>query len=412
MAKSRILAPWVGKEQKSATYHCVSRVVERQFHFHQKEKEKFVEIMRIYETFCGVNVLSFVVMSNHFHVMVEVPARPEGGISDDDILERVAHLQAPVAVEALRERFESYRNAEAAGELTDVGRKAYEELREKYMSRMWDLGKFMKSLKQQFSRWFNKEHERKGTLWEERYNSSLVERGVSALVVSAYIDLNPVRAGMVNDPKDYRWSSYAEAVVGGRCSRAGIASMLRMKDRMTHSGELLEVKVKDESVSKKAKGDVENDLEGYAWRSIAGRYRLFLYEEGRAPGECQQARVVQSGKVSRRKGFAPEEIEREQARGGELGMMTKFHCRSRAFIDGAVIGSRGFVEGVINQLNKEGYWKTPRKTGPTRLAALGGSAVESVEAKGNSEMEKSLKGRGGVNQLPHELWSLRHLKKE
>jgi len=111
-----------------------------------------------------------------------------------------------VTVEALRERFEFYRNAEASGELTDVGRKSYEELREKYMSRMWDLGKFMQSLKQQFSRWFNKEHERKGTLWKERYNSSLVERGMSALVVSAYIDLNPVRAGMVNDPKDYLMS--------------------------------------------------------------------------------------------------------------------------------------------------------------------------------------------------------------
>ena len=90
------------------------------------------------------------------------------------ILERVALLQAPVMVEALRELFESYRNAELAGELTDAGRKTYEELREKYMSRMWDLGKFMQSLKQQFSRWFNKEHERKGTLWEERYWSQCV----------------------------------------------------------------------------------------------------------------------------------------------------------------------------------------------------------------------------------------------
>ena len=54
MAKSRILAPWVGKEEKSAIYHCVSRVVERRFHFKQQEKEHFVKLMRLYEAFCGV----------------------------------------------------------------------------------------------------------------------------------------------------------------------------------------------------------------------------------------------------------------------------------------------------------------------------------------------------------------------
>jgi len=411
MAKSRILAPWVGKEQKSAVYHCVSRVVERQFHFHKKEKERFVAVMRLYEEFCGVKILSFVVMSNHFHVMVEVPPRPHGGICDDDILERVALLQAPVAVEALRERFESYRNSEAAGELTDVGRKSYEELREKYMSRMWDLGKFMQSLKQQFSRWFNKVHERKGTLWEERYNSSLVEPGHSALVVSSYIDLNPVRAGIVNDPKNYRWSSYAESVVGGKRARTGIVLMLRMKDRMISSFDRLggeELENGDRS-KRGIEDDVENDLEGEAWRSIARRYRLFLYEEGREPGKSQQAKAVQGVKRSLRKGFTDEEIERERMRGGELGMITKVHCRTRAFIDGAVIGSRAFVEGVIHQLNQEGYWKTPRKTGPTRMGLLP-EAWAKPRGK-TSKGGKVLEVVDGVD-LSKTLWSLRHLKKE
>ena len=63
MAKARILAPWVGKEEKPATYHCVSRVVDRDFKFGKEEKEKFVEFMRLYEAFCGVNVLSYCIMS-------------------------------------------------------------------------------------------------------------------------------------------------------------------------------------------------------------------------------------------------------------------------------------------------------------------------------------------------------------
>jgi hypothetical protein len=73
---------------------------------------------------------------------------------------------------------------------------------------MGDLRKFMQSLKQQYTQWFNRAHERTGTLWECRYHSVIVEGAVmddsghsglshAARVVAAYIDLNPVRAGMV-----------------------------------------------------------------------------------------------------------------------------------------------------------------------------------------------------------------------
>ncbi|WP_205618985.1 transposase, partial [Rubritalea marina] len=76
MSSPRTLAPWAGKELRPAIYHCVSRVVDRQFLFGDREKSKFVEIMRLYEEFCGVRVLSFCIMSNHFHILVEVPPRP------------------------------------------------------------------------------------------------------------------------------------------------------------------------------------------------------------------------------------------------------------------------------------------------------------------------------------------------
>ncbi|MCK5924075.1 MAG: transposase, partial [Methylococcales bacterium] len=46
------------------------------------EKEQFVRLMRLYEAFCGVRVLSFCVMSNHFHILVEVPPSMEGSLSD------------------------------------------------------------------------------------------------------------------------------------------------------------------------------------------------------------------------------------------------------------------------------------------------------------------------------------------
>ena len=60
-----------------AYYHCVSRVVNREFVFGQEEKDKLVEYMRLYERFGGLRVISYCIMSNHFHILVEVPQRPD-----------------------------------------------------------------------------------------------------------------------------------------------------------------------------------------------------------------------------------------------------------------------------------------------------------------------------------------------
>jgi hypothetical protein len=90
---------------------------------------------------------------------------------------------------------------------------------------MGDVSHYMKSLKQRFTQWFNRTRQsrRKGTLWEERFKSVLVEGTVEALsTVAAYIDLNPVRAAIVSDPKDYRWSGYGAAVGGSQRACEGL----------------------------------------------------------------------------------------------------------------------------------------------------------------------------------------------
>ncbi len=193
-----------------AYYHCISRVVDRRFAFLDEEREQFVRLMRAYESFCQARVLSYCVMSNHFHIMVEVQKRPEdGAYSDEWVLKQVAFIYSKPAVRMIKEALEMFRK--------QGHDQAAEEFKEKYLARMWDVSQFMKELKQRFSLWFNKRENRKGTLWEQRFTSVLLEGEQAALsVMSAYIDLNPVRAGMVSDPKDYRWCSYAEAVAGGR----------------------------------------------------------------------------------------------------------------------------------------------------------------------------------------------------
>ena len=60
-----------------AHYYCISRVVNWEFVFGDVEREQFVQFMREYEAFCGVRVLTYCILSNHFHVLVQVPERPE-----------------------------------------------------------------------------------------------------------------------------------------------------------------------------------------------------------------------------------------------------------------------------------------------------------------------------------------------
>jgi hypothetical protein len=71
---------------------------------------------------------------------------------------------------------------------------------------MHSLSVFFKGMLQRFALWFNRERGRRGTLWESRFGSVIVQDGLAARTMAAYIDLNPLRAGIVEDPAD-RWSS-------------------------------------------------------------------------------------------------------------------------------------------------------------------------------------------------------------
>jgi len=68
--------------------------------------------------------------------------------------------------------------------------------------------RLMKSLGQHYAQYVNRARRRSGTLWEGRFRSSLVATERYALACYRYIELNPVRAGLVAAPRDYRWSSY------------------------------------------------------------------------------------------------------------------------------------------------------------------------------------------------------------
>jgi putative transposase len=75
---------------------------------------------------------------------------------------------------------------------------------ERLRERLGSISRFVQELKQTFSRWYNKTHNRKGYLWNDRFKGVIVNHGEAQLLCSAYIDLNPVRAGIVERPENYR----------------------------------------------------------------------------------------------------------------------------------------------------------------------------------------------------------------
>ena len=72
----------------------------------------------------------------------------------------------------------------------------------------------MKNLGQRYAQYVNRTYRRTGTLWEGRFRSCLTQDELYALTCHQYIEFNPVRAGMVNDPSEYPWSSYRSNALG------------------------------------------------------------------------------------------------------------------------------------------------------------------------------------------------------
>jgi hypothetical protein len=210
---------------------------------------------------------------------------------------------------------------------------------DRYERRRGHLSIFLKELKQRVSIFMNRRLGRVGTLWEGRFKSVLVDGGGNALLtVAAYIDLNPVRAGLVQRPEDYRWSGYGEAVGGSRQAkraRRGLALVQRE--------------------------GLENPGSPCDWQETLGRYRCLLYTDG-----VEQKADESSGEVSRR-GISAKKSERVLASETKMSLPEVLRLRVRYFSDGAVIGSSAFVEGAFERLREKGRVGPKRESGARRL---------------------------------------------
>lgn len=280
-----------------------------------EEKEAFRKIMRRMARFSGVQVLTWVAMDNHFHILARVPERKtyllqfedrEGeaeGSGEERLMQHLSSLYSLAYITRLRGELADFRKREMPEQA--------EKFLEKYKRRFCDISLYIKEVKESFSRWYNKKHSRKGTLWMERFKSVLVENGEALRDMSAYIDLNPVRAELVEDPKDYRWCGYAEAVAGVREAGRGLCRVM--------------AKPVD------------------SWSEHGSWYRCWLMIDGE---EVFEDKIHH---VKARKGIPKEKAKAELEKGGHLTNRQQLLSRMNYFTEGVAIGSQAFIEKVFQQ---------------------------------------------------------------
>ena len=364
----------------AATYHVMSHSVSGTPHFDDGAKEVLRKMIWQVADFSGVEVLTYCVMSNHFHVLVRVPpvgpaigsvdsavggssvnsassassagsgqagsaglsgfaqassvgsaGSGSGGISDAELLRRYRVLYPKPT------KYRTARIEVMEQKLAEDGEEAA-AIRRGLLARMGDVSEYMKTLKQRFSVWYNRTHGRVGTLWSERFKSVLVEGCGNALqTMAAYIDLNPVRARLVNDPKDYRFCGYAEAVAGRTEARRGL-----------------------------------RDIWG-AYADGSARERLSADEA------LRMHRELIFGHRAAEPGLPEQERERALkvlAKGGSsLPKATVLRCRVRYFTDGAILGTKDYVRGFTEMWQREKGRKYPPKANVLCGADWAGSEV-------------------------------------
>jgi putative transposase len=299
------------KGQVAHCYHLMSRTCGGEVLFDDVEKEALVKLIRKMGRFCGVQVLTFCVMGNHFHLLVRVPDREnwmtqfDGSGGEEKLLAHLSWFYSASFMQALRWQL---------GEDRKMGDEAGAQARlEGFKKRFCDVSSMMKELKERFSKWYNKRHGRRGTLWMDRYKSVLVEgprtetaAQLDALrVMALYIDLNPIRAGIAEDPAGYRWSGYGEAVGGA---------------------------------SKEAREGLTTLVGARSWKQAAETYRMWLFANAKGDDPTPA-----DGQKKLRHGVALERRRKVLNDRGRMSIGELIRCRVRYFTDGAVIGSKAFV---------------------------------------------------------------------
>lgn len=266
---SRMLIP-----DEKTVYHVISRSTLVGLPIGDLEKDTLVGLIQQFSRIYFTEVVGYSVMGSHFHLLTRM--LPENKFSDNDI----------------RKRYKAF-----WGDDKDFSDEWIPGLRKKWSS----LSEFVKDIKQNFTRYYNKKHNHKGTFWTERFKSIIIENGETLINCLAYIDLNAVRAGIVDIPEDYRCCS-----LGYHAQTGNDNDFLSLDFGLMEFGEL----------------DADERFR---------RYRRYVYETG-AVNKPGKSKVIDE-KI----------IAKERKNNFEISRYRKFKFRTRYFTESWIMGSKDYV---------------------------------------------------------------------
>ncbi len=187
----------------SRWYHCISRCVRRARLLGEggTDRKKWIEArLKKLDSIFAVSVGGFAVMDNHLHVLVRIDPEDAKAWSDADVVDRWFQLYPPRA--ANRKLLDGKQLEELKQQRASEA-KWVAAARERLSSLSW----FMKNLKEPLSRLVNREEKCTGAFFEGRFKSIAILDEEALLSVCAYIDLNPVAAGIAKAPEQSEHTS-------------------------------------------------------------------------------------------------------------------------------------------------------------------------------------------------------------
>ena len=303
-------------------YHLLNRVAgdAEYFPFGDVEKEQFIRLVSDVSRFYTIELLSVVAMSNHYHIVCAAPAELP---SKSEVIEHWRAYYGVASDGAGKARDRTDGKVRAEPNWDDPA--AVEAL----SRRMRDISQFIKDVQQRFTCWFNRTRprRRRGTLWADRFKNVILEGETALWECLKYVEMNPVRARLCEDPGEYRFSTWGRLTGSGvHPFESNLVRHLRL-----YLGEVAE-SMTDGAVIAELRADMA---------------RVAATERGATSGEIFEAETA--------------------ARQGD-GFVLSVRRRVRYWSDGAVIGSKLFVRTIGAELFDS------RRAARKRLAQARGEA--------------------------------------
>ena len=309
--------------QGGGSMHIISRVVGREFLLGKSEKEHLLKLIKRFSSGFFIRIHAFCIMSNHFHILLTWMDKEAPLASKEELLDRykLIYPDSPGPPEGAYDH--------KTGQIIPDEDGGIERLRRRLVS----VSDFVRELKQSFSKWYNKRNNRDGYFWSQRYKSVAVPLDEPQLVCSAYIDLNPVRAGIVKKPEDYRWSSLGLRVR----SKTEAATFLYPLSLMPMNGENYE---------QERNGFISSTpwltplISPNKEEDNFALYREFVYKTGGIDAE---------GKAS----IPPELVKAVVSYHGRLGISDRFRYRVKNISEGLAFGSYEMIRSLQEKWNRK-----------------------------------------------------------